>query len=103
MRSNRTVFRYDSQKMTKTTKKDIDALFSKVKKPTIKTEIPKTAKRKEAPKGSAADPLGNGQSRNSSSRKFTEEGWPIYSEEELKIGNSAGDTALCPFDCDCCF
>ncbi|BGP33405.1 hypothetical protein JCM10296v2_005205 [Rhodotorula toruloides] len=35
-------------------------------------------------------------------RKRTEDGLPIYSEAELKIG-FGGDTPLCPFDCDCCY
>ncbi|CEM07797.1 unnamed protein product [Vitrella brassicaformis CCMP3155] len=35
-------------------------------------------------------------------RRYTEEGWPIYTEEELRIGQGGG-TPLCPFDCDCCF
>jgi hypothetical protein len=30
-------------------------------------------------------------------------GLPIYSAKQLKIGQGAGDTELCPFDCDCCF
>lgn len=32
----------------------------------------------------------------------TEEGWRIYTPEELNIGKG-GDTDLCPFDCNCCF
>ncbi|GLC35182.1 hypothetical protein PLESTB_000563400 [Pleodorina starrii] len=36
-------------------------------------------------------------------RKRTEEGFPIYSEDELGLGKRGGDTDLCPFDCDCCF
>lgn len=35
-------------------------------------------------------------------RRRTEEGWKIYTEEELKIGQGGG-TPECPFDCDCCF
>ncbi|BGP00961.1 DUF1764 family protein [Rhodotorula toruloides] len=35
-------------------------------------------------------------------RKRTEDGLPIYSEAELKIG-FGGDTPLCPFDCECCY
>lgn len=31
----------------------------------------------------------------------TEEGFAIYSENELKL-DQGGDTPLCPFDCDCC-
>ncbi|KAI6007474.1 hypothetical protein EDD15DRAFT_2211606, partial [Pisolithus albus] len=40
-------------------------------------------------------------SRGTSSRRKTEEGYSIYKEDELGIGNSGGDTPLCPFDCSC--
>ena len=39
-------------------------------------------------------------------RKRTEEGFAIYTEDELGLGpgsGKGGDTDLCPFDCDCCF
>ena len=37
-------------------------------------------------------------------RKKTEEGYPIYTEDELGIDMSrGGDTELCPFDCKCCY
>jgi hypothetical protein len=93
--------------MTKSGKKDIDALFAKVKK-TAKVEKPvkpTKALKMHAPKGSASDPLGKGDNDNlnSGKRRYTEEGWPIYKEDELKLGNAGGDTALCPFDCECCF
>ncbi|KAJ7706390.1 hypothetical protein B0H17DRAFT_1037010 [Mycena rosella] len=42
-------------------------------------------------------------SRGSGPRRKTEEGWSIYKEDELGIGDAGGDTPLCPFDCDCCF
>ncbi|XP_020582417.1 uncharacterized protein C6G9.01c-like [Phalaenopsis equestris] len=43
-------------------------------------------------------------SENPSKRRRTGEGFAIYSEEELGIGNQdSGNTALCPFDCSCCF
>lgn len=35
------------------------------------------------------------------SRK-TEDGFKIYTKEELKIG-LGGDTEDCPFDCTCCY
>ncbi|KDN53245.1 DUF1764-domain-containing protein [Tilletiaria anomala UBC 951] len=39
-----------------------------------------------------------------SKRKRTEEGFLVYTEEELGINRpDAGETDLCPFDCDCCF
>ena len=36
-------------------------------------------------------------------RKQTEEGWNIYSEEELMMNKKGGNTDLCPFDCECCY
>lgn len=50
--------------------------------------------------GSKDDIFGKG---NSSQRARTEEGFLIYTEEELRISGEGGDTPLCPFDCDCCF
>lgn len=35
-------------------------------------------------------------------RALTEDGYPIYTPVELKIGMGGG-TDLCPFDCNCCF
>ena len=36
-------------------------------------------------------------------RTKTEEGYNIYSERELQLNKSGGDTDLCPFDCECCY
>lgn len=36
-------------------------------------------------------------------RKQTEEGWNVYTEEELMINRNGGNTDLCPFDCECCY
>lgn len=33
---------------------------------------------------------------------YTEDGYKIYTEEELKIGKG-GVTENCPIDCNCCF
>ncbi len=30
-------------------------------------------------------------------------GLPIYSADSLRIGQGAGDTPDCPFDCKCCY
>eukprot|EP01086_Lenisia_limosa_P002770 TRINITY_DN16784_c0_g1_i1.p1 TRINITY_DN16784_c0_g1~~TRINITY_DN16784_c0_g1_i1.p1 ORF type:complete len:112 (-),score=38.68 TRINITY_DN16784_c0_g1_i1:27-362(-) len=32
----------------------------------------------------------------------TEEGYRIFTEKQLKLGQGGG-TKLCPFDCDCCY
>ncbi|KAJ7169684.1 hypothetical protein C8R46DRAFT_1089652 [Mycena filopes] len=42
-------------------------------------------------------------SRGSGPRRKTEEGFLIYKEDELGIGDEGGQTDLCPFDCQCCF
>ncbi|CAD7696280.1 unnamed protein product [Ostreobium quekettii] len=44
-----------------------------------------------------------GKMSNSGGRKRTKEGYRVYGEDELRLGVEGGDTALCPFDCDCCF
>lgn len=36
-------------------------------------------------------------------RRYTEDGFPIYTTEELGLSTKGGDTPLCPFDCECCF
>ncbi|CAI5457620.1 unnamed protein product [Closterium sp. Yama58-4] len=57
----------------------------------------KKGKKKEKTSGSGVD-------AESKPRKRTEEGYRVYMEEELGWNKkSAGGTALCPFDCDCCF
>lgn len=38
-----------------------------------------------------------------SRKKYTEEGYQIYSLTDLKVGEGKGDTPECPFDCKCCF
>ncbi|KAJ1982635.1 hypothetical protein H4R34_001632 [Dimargaris verticillata] len=41
-------------------------------------------------------------SRGSGKKRFTEDGFPLYTVEDLQIG-LGGDTPDCPFDCQCCF
>ena len=38
-----------------------------------------------------------------SAGKRTEEGFNVYTENELGMNDEGGDTPLCPFDCECCF
>ena len=38
----------------------------------------------------------------SKTREMTDDGFYIYSDAEMKVGQG-GDTDQCPFDCDCCF
>lgn len=52
-----------------------------------------------AVKGDKDDIFGAGPSKI---RRRTEEGYAIYSEQELEL-NKGGTTDLCPFDCKCCY
>jgi len=36
-------------------------------------------------------------------RRKTSDGYKVYTEEELGLNIKSKNTALCPFDCDCCF
>merc|ERR1712046_179871 len=48
-----------------------------------------------------ADTSGEGTGKK---RKYTEEGFPIFTEEELKINlPGSGQSKECPFDCRCCY
>lgn len=40
---------------------------------------------------------------NSETRKYTEDGYPIYQLNELNIKLSEDVTEECPFDCSCCY
>ncbi|EPS63151.1 hypothetical protein M569_11638, partial [Genlisea aurea] len=92
---------------------EIDEIFSRKKskshpniaKPNISGTATKRHEIKRIPpprsKGKAMDDHSESSSR---SRKKTGDGLSIYTEEELGLGkDDAGGTALCPFDCDCCF
>lgn len=77
----------------------IDDIFSTLK------DKPKKKEKEELTKGVAFDKeKANKKSGGEKSKKnkFTEEGYKIYSVDELNIGRGGG-TELCPFDCDCCF
>ncbi len=60
----------------------------------VKATVPKVV-------GSKDDLFGE---QTGKGRKKTEEGFNVYTEEELGMGNpNAGNTDQCPFDCQCCF
>ncbi|GIL42361.1 hypothetical protein Vafri_357 [Volvox africanus] len=65
----------------------------------VTTATAVTAKRPRI-EGSKDDIFGEATGKG---RKRTEEGFAIYTEDELGLGKKGGDTDLCPFDCDCCF
>ncbi|KAJ6406463.1 hypothetical protein OIU84_010059 [Salix udensis] len=86
---------FSAKKRKKPEQKKVDkANVNGEEKPKLTT---KKKKSKEDEKGRSTDPP-------SRSRKKTEDGLTIYTEEELGFSKSSGGgTALCPFDCDCCF
>ncbi|KAG2495843.1 hypothetical protein HYH03_006082 [Edaphochlamys debaryana] len=98
-------------------KSEIDDIFSAGKKAAEKKSAEKRAAEEAAEKADAAaeapaakrskvegskdDIFGEAVAKG---RKRTEEGFAIYTEDELGLGSSkGGDTDLCPFDCECCF
>eukprot|EP00917_Polyrhabdina_sp_WS-2016_P018170 GHVP01039202.1.p1 GENE.GHVP01039202.1~~GHVP01039202.1.p1 ORF type:complete len:109 (+),score=21.19 GHVP01039202.1:35-361(+) len=89
----------DKIKIHKDSKNDIDSLFSGVKPKSRLTLQPKKVKKSKSSKkfsahGSAPEVF--------APRQNTEEGYKIYTEEELGLGKGGG-TEDCPFDCNCCF
>ncbi|KAG9392148.1 Protein of unknown function DUF1764 eukaryotic [Carpediemonas membranifera] len=84
----------------------IDDLFQKAKE---KKKIDREEKQKkeekkiiDKEKKKEALEILTGVTAEDKKRRETEEGYKIYSFDELKLGRG-GDTPLCPFDCDCCF
>ncbi|TIB78304.1 sulphite reductase hemo protein, beta subunit [Wallemia mellicola] len=74
----------------------VDTTSSKPEKPE-KVEKKKEKKQKANEEDDFAD------SRGTSGRKKTEDGYSVYTFDELKMNDDiGGDTPLCPFDCDCC-
>ena len=88
-------------------------MFAKKKKPIAK-EQPKVEPaqdkkaikaKKDKKKSEVKEPKQEPESKKDAKPKagrFTEEGFKIYTTDELNIGKG-GDTADCPFDCNCCF
>ncbi|KAJ8900278.1 hypothetical protein K2173_024918 [Erythroxylum novogranatense] len=96
---------------TKKLGNEIDAIFSgkKRKNPDQQpnrsvAEDPKSLKKKQKQKKSREEKEGNFADPPAKSRRKTDDGFTVYTEEELGIHNgNTGGTPLCPFDCDCCF
>jgi hypothetical protein len=96
-------------------KSELDTLF-KSKKKITKTATPEAKPVKEAKtvkkvksndkaaKIFAAAKEADKKTANAQKvRRVTEDGYKIYTLEELGLNTNGGDTDLCPFDCDCCF
>ncbi|ESQ41142.1 hypothetical protein EUTSA_v10014970mg [Eutrema salsugineum] len=70
-----------------------------LEKPESKEEV---AKKERKRKRNELDGFNNNP--KSRPRKRTKDGLPVFTEDELGINKAyAGDTPLCPFDCNCCF
>ncbi|KAI8800479.1 hypothetical protein BJ742DRAFT_841326 [Cladochytrium replicatum] len=75
-------------------KKEVETVVFKV------PEVPK--KKQKVPPPDADDDFADSRGTRSSRGK-TDDGYSLYSVDELKLSNQGGDTPLCPFDCECCF
>lgn len=67
--------------------------------PTRDDFIPKTTNNTAS---ISSDDFFDSRGINRKTRALTEDGLPIFTPKELKIGLGGG-TDLCPFDCNCCF
>ena len=80
-------------------KDDIDDIFSS--KP--KKEEPKKAVVHKSTNNDNDDGFFDTRGLKTQERRYTEDGFPIYTDKELGFTNTLGDTDECPFDCKCCY
>ncbi|EMS45745.1 hypothetical protein TRIUR3_01046 [Triticum urartu] len=112
-----------SAKKTKKQKEsnEIDEIFEATKKRKLQEEEEEESEGDKKPKKGKAEGAGKKKSKKETGgkgwepghddeveekrpRRRTNDGLTIYSADELGFGKAdAGGTALCPFDCDCCF
>lgn len=72
---------------------------NKANKPTLNNKQAKQDPPKKKPRrNDDFDVRGNKNKK----KRYTEDGYPIYSLEELNIKFNPVMTGDCPFDCDCC-
>ncbi|CTQ40839.1 hypothetical protein BMR1_03g01200 [Babesia microti strain RI] len=91
--------------MAKKTPKEIisDIFSNKLKSDTQKsTNDEKKKINKKSSKKKPQKKVLNNETSDVSVRKYTVDGLPIYTYEDLNIGKGGG-TDACPFDCNCCF
>ncbi|KAF7683735.1 hypothetical protein TCON_1056 [Astathelohania contejeani] len=72
---------------------------------TLKKEIEKRRKnnKKKIIIDDDSSEYGDIRGTKETGRRYTEDGYPIYTMEELKIGQGISDSDHDPFECDCCF
>ena len=67
-------------------------------------QIVKRPEKKKKKKTKSQETTGLSQMSPKKPRRKTEDGFSVYTEEDLGWNKkNAGGTNLCPFDCDCCF
>merc|ERR1711924_257522 len=86
--------------------KDVDKSISNkdkkhIDKQDLKKKLLDKLKQKKLQKKSINSKMEN--KTTITSKRKTSDGFKIYTEEELGLNIKCKNTALCPFDCDCCF
>ena len=76
----------------------IEEIFEKKKKPEKEKKLAISA----SVISSHKDEYGDSRGLRSGVKRYTEEGFPIFTVQEMnvKVGK---ETVSCPFDCDCCY
>lgn len=89
---------------------EIEEIFRSAKKkrkelpPPLSSSAEKKVNKKSQKKKIKKESKNSGEEGSLRKRRKTADGLSIYSAEELGVGNpNAGGTALCPFDCSCCY
>lgn len=77
---------------------EIDKAFSQIQKNRAKKE----EKKKEKAEKRQEETYSVREASLSEAPAYTEDGYRMCTEKELKLGKSK-NTPECPFDCDCCF
>ena len=82
-------------------------MFRSKKSKAIKKEEKKPEKKADASKKNSKEinfqkAIEMADKNSKGPRRYTEDGYRIYTMEELGLGEG-GDGPDCPFDCNCCF
>lgn len=83
---------------------EIDELFTKRTVKKVLTSNPASTQPIAASKPSQIkdEPIADTRGTRKRARPLTDDGLPIYTDKEMRIGQG-GSTAECPFDCSCCY
>lgn len=90
-----------TETIRRTAASEIDELFEKPKAAAAAAAAAAAVKTRRHPP-LERDGMGDVRGMGSKVRPLTDDGLPVYSAQEMKIG-MGGDTDQCPFDCECCF